>query len=254
MTLFTDPSNVMRALALEITACTRCELAQGRTHAVPGEGSPNSRVLFVGHGPGGTDDATGRPYTGPGGELLNELLEQAGITRSSMFLTNLVKCWPWKVENNQRVNPGRERVEPAPARVNRHPSAKEIKACAPVWLRQELELIRPRAIVCLGGPTAQQFLGKDFKITQSRGEWFTLPETSPILKLLGPLEAQPAIMAILQPAYLIHLFEHSPEAYPGARQAMLRDLGKVKRVLDGEELDIRIVATASSEPDEETPF
>jgi DNA polymerase len=240
VTLFTDPSNAMRDLTLEITACTRCELAQGRTHAVPGEGNPKSRVLFVGHGPGGTDDATGKPYTGPGGELLNELLAQAGITRSDMFLTNLVKCWPWKVENNQRVN--------------RHPSAREIKACAPVWLRQELELIHPHAIVCLGGPTAQQFLGKDFKITQSRGEWLPLPDTSPILKLLGPLEAQPAIMAILQPAYLIHLSEHSPEAYPSARQAMLRDLGKIKRVLDGEEPDVKITATASSEPDEETPF
>jgi uracil-DNA glycosylase len=237
MTLFSDPSAALESLATEVRVCPRCDLAQTRTHAVPGEGDPNSRVLFVGHAPGSTDDATGKPYTGPGGALLEALFAQAGLERERVFITNLVKCWPWKEEFGNRVN--------------RTPSAKEIKACAPVFLRQELEIMRPRGIVCLGGPTAQQFLGKDFKITQSRGEWFSLPDTSPILKLFGALEVQPAVMAILQPAYLIHLEQHSPEAFPSARQAMLRDLAKVKRVLDGEEPNVK---GSSSVPDEETPF
>jgi uracil-DNA glycosylase len=237
MTLFADPSSAMETLANEVRVCTRCELAETRTHAVPGEGDPESRVLFVGHAPGSTDDATGKPYTGPGGALLDALFAQAGIERERVFITNLVKCWPWKEEFGNRVN--------------RTPSAKEIKACAPVFLRQELEIMRPRAIVCLGGPTAQQFLGKDFKITQSRGEWLAWPDSSPMLKLIGTPTVQPAVMAILQPAYLIHLEQHSPEAFPGARQAMLRDLGKVKRVLDGEEPEIK---GSSAVSDEETPF
>ena len=237
MTLFAEPSGALDALGAEVRTCTRCELSLTRTHAVPGQGDPRSRVLFVGHAPGSTDDATGEPYTGPGGALLDALFAQAGIERERVFITNLVKCWPWKEEFGNRVN--------------RTPSAKEIKACAPVFLRQELEIMRPSAVVCLGGPTAQQFLGKDFKITQSRGEWLALPDSSPILKLIGTLEVRPAVMAILQPAYLIHLEQHSPEAFPAARQAMLRDLGKVKRVLDGEEPEIR---GASSVPDEETPF
>lgn len=232
----------MAALQAEMKGCVRCDLSVGRTQVVPGDGDPHSAVMLVGHGPGGTDDATGLPYTGPGGELLDELLEQAGIDRARLFLTNLVKCWPWKQEFGRRVN--------------RTPAAREVKACAPAWLRQELELVRPRAIVCLGGPTAQHFLGKDFKITRQRGEWLPVPPAAPVVKLIGPPpEPAPVAMAILQPAYLIHLREHAPESFPGARQGMLHDLAKVKAVLEGLEPQVRRAGEPDAAPaGDEIPF
>ena len=242
MTLFAgDATATLEALGLEMKSCVACPLAEGRTQVVPGEGAV-SRVVFVGHGPSGADDASGHPYSGPGGDLLDELLSQAGIGRSGVWVTNLTKCWAWKLEFGSRVN--------------RTPGAKEVGTCVPLWLVRELEAVGPVAIVCLGGPTAQFFLGKDFKITQSRGEWLPMPEGSPYLKRAGRrLEPDPPVMAILQPAYLIHLAEHAPESYPAARQAMLRDLAEVKRVLEGGE-PTRATATspAPANPDDEAPF
>ncbi|RIH88942.1 uracil-DNA glycosylase [Calidithermus roseus] len=195
----------------------RCE---GGYAPVPGEGNPHSPVVLIGHSPSGSDVQTGRPYSGPAGELLEELLAEAGIERSELYITNLVKCWTWKEENGLRVN--------------RIPSAKEIKDWVPAWLRPELELIKPRAIVCLGGPTAQHFLGKGFKITLQGGQWLELPEDSPYLKLTGHhFDPRPFVMGIAQPNYLTHLQEHAPESYPAARSNLVADLLKVRRALEG---------------------
>ncbi len=229
MTLFKnqavqDQSVVERVAALnaEMKSCTRCDLAVGRTQVVTGEGNPRARVMLIGHGPGGADDASGHPYSGPGGELLDELLIEVGINRADMYISNLTRCWAWRDEGQGRVN--------------RPPTAREIKACTPVWLKSELMLIRPRAIVCLGGQAAQHILGKDFKITQSRGLWMSIPPSSPFAIPTGSLpEPTPMALAILQPAYLIHLAEHSPEAFTAARQSMISDLLKVRRVIEGEE-------------------
>lgn len=195
----------------------RCE---GGYAPVLGEGNPHSPVVLIGHSPSGSDVQTGRPYSGPAGELLDELLAEAGIERSELYITNLVKCWTWKEENGLRVN--------------RTPSAKEIKDWVPAWLRPELELIKPRAIVCLGGPAAQHFLGKDFKITLQGGQWFELPEDAPYLKLTGHhFDPRPFVMGIAQPNYLTHLQEHAPETYPAARSNLVADLLKVRRALEG---------------------
>jgi uracil-DNA glycosylase len=228
MTLFKDQSGqdqtvVERVMALnaEMKNCTRCDLAIGRTQVVTGEGNPQARVMLIGHGPGGADDASGHPYSGPGGELLNELLHEVGINRADMYISNLTRCWAWRNDGDRRVN--------------RTPTAKEIKACTPVWLKTELALIRPKALVCLGGQAAQYVLGKDFKITQSRGVWMSIPPSAPFAIPTGSLpEPTPMALAILQPAYLIHLAEHSPEAFTAARQSMISDLLKVRRVIEGE--------------------
>jgi len=193
-------------------------LPEGVTQAVPGEGDPESPIVLIGHSPSRTDNQTGRPYTGPAGELLDQLLAEAGIKRWEVYITNLVKVWTWKTEKGIRVN--------------RAPGVGEIKAWSKV-LKHELEILNPAGLVCLGGPSAQHFLGKDFKITHSGGQWFSWPSQSPYLKIVGESEISPMVMAIPQPSYLIHLQEHTPEAYPDARANLVADLIKVKRLLEG---------------------
>jgi uracil-DNA glycosylase family 4 len=126
----------LRALAEEIRGCTRCPLAHGRASAVPGEGNPLTDVLFVGEGPGAREDATGRPFVGPAGQLLGELLGSIGWERRDVFITNVVKCRP-------------------PA--NRDPEAGEIGACRDHLDRQE-RAIDPAIVVTLGRHSLARYL------------------------------------------------------------------------------------------------
>ncbi len=127
---------VLTAVASEVRACTRCPLHRGRTQAVPGEGNPISDVLMVGEGPGAREDATGRPFVGPAGQLLNELLGALGWAREDVFIANVVKCRP----------PG-----------NRDPEPEEISACSGYLDRQEAAL-DPAVIVTLGRHSLQRYL------------------------------------------------------------------------------------------------
>jgi len=128
--------SVLTAVASEVRACTRCPLHRGRTQAVPGEGNPISDVLLVGEGPGAREDATGRPFVGPAGQLLNELLATLGWAREDVFIANVVKCRP----------PG-----------NRDPEPGEIAACSGYLDRQEAAL-EPAVIVTLGRHSLQRYL------------------------------------------------------------------------------------------------
>jgi uracil-DNA glycosylase family 4 len=123
-------------IAEEVRACTRCPLAQRRTLAVPGEGNEMSDVLLVGEGPGAREDATGRPFVGPAGQLLDELLHAIGWERADVFITNVVKCRP----------PG-----------NRDPEPAEAAACAHYLDRQE-HALDPAVIVTLGRHSLQRYL------------------------------------------------------------------------------------------------
>jgi DNA polymerase len=127
---------VLTAVASDVRACTRCPLHRGRTQAVPGEGNPISDVLLVGEGPGAREDETGRPFVGPAGQLLNELLGALGWAREDVFIANVVKCRP----------PG-----------NRDPEPQEIAACAGYLDRQEAAL-DPAVIVTLGRYSLQRYL------------------------------------------------------------------------------------------------
>jgi uracil-DNA glycosylase len=118
----------LEAIATEVRACTRCRLSQTRTNAVPGEGHPDTEVVFVGEGPGQTEDQQGRPFVGRAGDLLVKLLSTLGWRRQEVFITNIVKCRP----------PG-----------NRDPEPDEIAACMP-YLRRQLELLDPAVVVTLG--------------------------------------------------------------------------------------------------------
>jgi uracil-DNA glycosylase family 4 len=131
-----QPATLLQAIAEEIRGCTRCPLARARTLTVPGEGNPISDVLLVGEGPGAREDATGRPFVGPAGQLLEELLASIGWRRADVFIANIVKCRP----------PG-----------NRDPEPEEIAACRPYLERQEAAL-DPALIVTLGRHSLQRYL------------------------------------------------------------------------------------------------
>ncbi len=134
------------ALATQIRGCTRCRLSDGRTNAVPGEGHPETEVVFVGEGPGQNEDLQGRPFVGAAGGLLEELLGVIGWARREVFITNVVKCRP----------PG-----------NRDPEPDEMAACAP-WLRRQLEILDPALVVTLGRISMGTFLPGS-RISQAHG-------------------------------------------------------------------------------------
>lgn len=140
------PEALLNAVAVEVSGCTRCPLNAGRTRTVPGEGNPLSDVLLVGEGPGQREDATGRPFVGPAGQLLDELLQSIGWAREQVFIANVVKCRP----------PG-----------NRDPEPEEISACRPYLDRQEAAL-DPAVIVTLGRHSLRRYL-PDSRIGEVHG-------------------------------------------------------------------------------------
>jgi len=141
----------LAALAARIRRCTRCELHESRTVAVPGEGAPGSRIALVGEAPGWSEDRAGRPFVGAAGRILDEALRKAGIVRELTFITNAVKCRP----------PG-----------NRRPSPSEMAACRP-YLEAQLAAVRPRVVVALGASAVHDLLGAEEKFASIRGRWVT---------------------------------------------------------------------------------
>jgi uracil-DNA glycosylase len=137
---------LLTAVAAEVSGCTRCPLHVGRHLTVPGEGNPLSDVLLVGEGPGAREDATGRPFVGPAGQLLDELLGSIGWAREHVFIANVVKCRP----------PG-----------NRDPDPEEISACRPYLDRQE-DALDPAVIVTLGRHSLRRYL-PDARIGEVHG-------------------------------------------------------------------------------------
>lgn len=134
-------------VAAEVRGCTRCPLHRGRTNAVPGEGNPMSDVLLVGEGPGAREDATGRPFVGPAGQLLTELLRSVGWEREDVFIANVVKCRP----------PG-----------NRDPEPEEVAACSGYLQRQE-QALDPAVIVTLGRHSLRRYL-PNARISEAHGQ------------------------------------------------------------------------------------
>lgn len=155
----------------EARTCRACPLWEGNTQTVFGEGPVPSVAMFIGEAPGAQEDAQGRPFVGPAGQLFDEAMAEAGIDRSRIYVTNAVKHRPW-----QPTRTGRR---------NRPPKQSEINACA-MWLDRELELVRPRIICCLGAVAAKRILGRDFKLMESRGEWQVLPDGTRVLPTVHP--------------------------------------------------------------------
>jgi uracil-DNA glycosylase len=135
--------------------CKACPLWETGTQTVFGEGLARAEVMLVGEQPGDREDREGRPFVGPAGKLLDEALEEAGIDRSLAYVTNVVKHFKWTARGKRRIHA--------------KPSWGEIAACRP-WLEAELAVVSPRVLVCLGATAAQALLGRDFRVTQRRGE------------------------------------------------------------------------------------
>src|ERR1044071_193545 len=135
--------------------CTACELYKTGTQTVFGEGARSAEAMFVGEQPGDQEDKAGKPFVGPAGRLFDEALEDAGIDRTQVYVTNAVKHFKWRAGGKRRIH--------------QKPNWSEIAACRP-WLDAELEVVRPRVLVCLGATAAQALLGRDFRVTKQRGE------------------------------------------------------------------------------------
>jgi DNA polymerase len=137
-------------------ACKACELYKLGTQTVFGEGPAKAAVMLVGEQPGDAEDLAGHPFVGPAGRLLDKALEEAGIDRRRVYVTNVVKHFKWEPRGKRRIHA--------------KPNAGEIGACRP-WLETEIALIKPRVLVCLGATAAQALLGKSFRVTRQRGEF-----------------------------------------------------------------------------------
>jgi uracil-DNA glycosylase len=136
--------------------CKGCDLWQRGTQTVFGEGSSRARVMLVGEQPGDKEDLLGRPFVGPAGAVLDRALLEAGIDRNEVYVTNIVKHFKWEPRGKRRIH--------------KKPNALQISACRP-WLDAEIDVTRPEVVVLLGASAAQGVLGRDFRVTQHRGEW-----------------------------------------------------------------------------------
>jgi DNA polymerase len=132
-----------------VKGCTRCRLAETRTQTVFGEGDPDAQIFFIGEGPGEKEDLSGRPFVGPAGHKLDEMIGAMGLTRGQVYIANIVKCRP----------PG-----------NRAPAPDETETCTP-YLQRQIEIVRPRVIVTLGLPAMKYVTGSGLSISRIRGTW-----------------------------------------------------------------------------------
>ena len=143
---YMSSEEILKEVAAEVAVCSKCNLCRGRTKAVPGEGNPHARVLFIGEGPGFHEDKQGRPFVGPAGQFLDELLASISLKRSDVFITNVVKCRPPD---------------------NRDPLPEEISACDS-YLDRQIAALKPQVIVTLGRYSMAKFFGNE-KISTIHG-------------------------------------------------------------------------------------
>ena len=183
-------------------SCEACALWKTATQTVFGEGPPDAEVMFVGEQPGDREDIEGHPFVGPAGRVLDAGLEQAGIDRDRVYLTNVVKHFKWRPRGKRRIH--------------QRPNAEEIAACRP-WLDGELAALKPRVLVCLGAIAAQALLGRQFRVSRQRGEFVDSPLAE-------------RVTATVHPSSILRV---DPEDRDAAMAAFVEDLRKVAREING---------------------
>jgi DNA polymerase len=193
----------LRSLRETIQTCRACELWEGTTQAVLGEGAARARLVLVGEQPGDREDIEGHPFVGPAGGVLNRGLERAGIDRSEVFVTNAVKHFRYKLRGKRRIHQRPDRVH--------------VTACRP-WLDAELAVIKPEALVCLGATAAQGLLGSKVRVGRDRGR---------------PMESDLAELVTLTTHPSAILRERDEAARQAAMDEFVSDLEQVARWLEG---------------------
>jgi len=206
---FVPKSSSIRTLGAAAHDCRGCDLYKMATQVVFGAGPAKARVMFIGEQPGDQEDRQGEPFVGPAGAMLDKALEDAGIARADVYVTNAVKHFKWEPRGKRRIH--------------KKPRASEIKACRP-WLEAELRAVKPRIVVCLGATAAQSVLGPQFKLMQNRGK---VIETAPTPKVPAlPVER---VVATIHPSAVLR----APDA-EGRRlayQSLVADLKVVAKAL-----------------------
>jgi uracil-DNA glycosylase len=164
----TESLQKLRAVAAE---CRACDLWRSGTQTVFGEGSRQAEVMMVGEQPGDREDVEGRPFVGPAGRVLDKALEEVGIDRDLVYVTNVVKHFKWRPRGKRRIH--------------QKPNLEEINACRP-WLESELAAVQPRVLVCLGSTAAQALLGRQFRVTRERGRFVESPLAKRVTATVHP--------------------------------------------------------------------
>ena len=152
---FLPEQRSLTALRKAAADCRGCDLWQAGTQTVFGEGAAGAEAMFIGEQPGDQEDRQGHPFVGPAGRVFDEALDAAEIDRSKTYVTNAVKHFKWRARGKRRIH--------------QKPNWAEMTACRP-WLEAELEAVHPRVLVLLGATAAQSVLGREFRVTQHRGE------------------------------------------------------------------------------------
>jgi len=191
-----EKSAELEKIAAEVKKCCKCGLGSSRKNAVPGEGNPNSRIMFIGEAPGADEDAQGRPFVGRAGQLLDKIIQACGLKRSDVFIGNILKCRPPE---------------------NRDPRAEEIISCLP-YLQKQIEIIEPEIIVALGAHAARTLLNTTKSIGQLRGQFHEY--------YAGIGKPPVKLMATYHTAYLLRSYT------PENRRRVWEDMKKVLAELD----------------------
>jgi uracil-DNA glycosylase len=200
--LFGAGARSLDELRAEAADCKACDLWKTGTQTVFGEGSEKAQILFVGEQPGDKEDLEGRPFVGPAGRELDAGLEAAGIERRKAYVTNAVKHFKFEQRGKRRIH--------------QKPNWSELAACRP-WLDAEIEVVRPRVIVCLGATAAQSLLGKSFRVTRQRGE------------AIGADPLAEWIVATIHPSSILR--QRDEDARHAEREAFVADLKVVAGLL-----------------------
>ncbi|MCK5003918.1 MAG: uracil-DNA glycosylase [Candidatus Aminicenantes bacterium] len=193
-----EPASELRELTRRILTCTKCPLHKTKTNYVPGEGNISPEIIFVGEGPGETEDKFGRPFIGKAGQLLEKIIEKMGYSRETVFIGNIVKCRPPN---------------------NRDPQKDEVEACIP-YLEDQIKILEPKAIVCLGKVALNNLLNTNYPISKVRGQLFNFMDIP--------------VIPTYHPAFILH--KKGREEVSRVKWEMWRDMEKVMAIVKGDEV------------------